>query len=129
MDGSTTPLEGTDSEVRLQFDGFDEVEVASGYSLTQAFYTGSFRLVGADGKTYVGRFMELMCSSGDFTNYASGNPSTHITLYDEDPSYFAGQGIETIATPSKDAQKVLRDGQLLILRDGKTYNVLGTAIK
>ena len=129
MDGSTTPLEGTDSEVRLQFDGFDEVEVASGYSLTQAFYTGFFRLVGEDGKTYVGRFMELMCSSGDFTNYASGNPSNHITLYDEDPSYFAGQGIETIATPSKDARKVLRDGQLLILRDGKTYNVLGTAIK
>ncbi|MBQ7996563.1 MAG: fibronectin type III domain-containing protein [Paludibacteraceae bacterium] len=122
-------VQGTESEVRLQFDGYDEVEVSSGYSLTQAFYTGSFRLVGDDGKTYVGRFMELMCSSGDFTNYASGNPSNHITLYDEDPSYFAGQGIETIATPSKDAQKVLRDGQLLILRDGKTYNVLGTAIK
>lgn len=121
-------VQGTESEVRLQFDGYDEVEISSGYSLTQAFYTGSFRLVGDDGKTYVGRFMELMCSSGDFTNYASGNPSNHITLYDEDPSYFT-QGIESVATPSNDARKVLRDGQLLILRDGKTYNVLGTAIK
>lgn len=29
---------------------------------------------------------------------------------------------------SEDVQKVIRDGQLLIIRDGKTYNVLGTTL-
>lgn len=130
MDGSTTPLEGTDSEVRLQFDGFDEVEVASGYSVTQAFYTGSFRLVGTDGKTYVGKFMELMCSSGDFTNYASGNPSNHITLYDEDPDYIPYQDIENIAVPTDKAEKVFHNGQLYIVRpDGAIYNATGAKVK
>ena len=122
-------IQGTESEVRLQFDGYDEVEVSSGYSLTQAFYSGSFRLVDENGKTYVGRFMELMCSSGDYTNYASGNPSNHITLYDEDPSYFAGQGIEEIVAGSQNGKKVLHNGQLLIIRDGKAYNALGTLVK
>jgi hypothetical protein len=130
MDGSTTPLEGTDSEVRLQFDGFDEVEVASGYSVTQAFYTGSFRLVGTDGKTYVGKFMELMCSSGDFTNYASGNPSNHITLYDEDPDYIPYQDIENIAVPTDKAEKVFHNGNLYIVRpDGAIYNATGAKVK
>lgn len=126
-DGS---LEGTESEVRLQFDGFDEEEISSGYSVTQAYYTGSFRLVGTDGKTYIGRFMELKCSSGDFTNYAHGNPSNPITLYDEDPSYFDQfEGIEEIVATGQNGKKVLHDGQLLIIRDGKAYNVLGTPVK
>ena len=123
-------IQGTESEVRLQFDGYDEVEVVSGYSVTQAYYTGSFRLVDENGKTYIGRFMELMCSSGDFTNYAAGNPSNHITLYDEDPSYFdPTEGIEEIVAGSQNGKKVLYNGQLLIIRDGKAYNVLGTLVK
>ena len=123
-------IQGTESEVRLQFDGYDEEEVTSGYTVTQAFYTGSFRLVGEDGKTYVARFMELMCKSGDFTNYAHGNPSNHIVLYDEDPSYFDPfEGIEEIVATGQNGKKVLHDGQLLIIRDGKAYNVLGTPVK
>ena len=123
-------IQGTESEVRLQFDGYDEEEVTSGYTVTQAFYTGSFRLVGEDGKTYIGRFMELKCSSGDFTNYAHGNPSNPITLYDEDPSYFDQfEGIEEIVATGQNGKKVLHDGQLLIIRDGKAYNVLGTPVK
>ena len=37
------------------------------------------------------------------------------------------QGVEDLSTNNKrPTTKILRDGQLLILRDGKTYNVLGT---
>ena len=126
---SNDTISGVESEVRLQFDGYDEVEVASGYSVTQAFYTGSFRLVDEDGKTYVGRFMEQMCSSGDYTNYAHGNPSNHITLYDEDPSYFEGEGIEEVAAATPSGKKVLYNGQILIIRDGKAYNMLGTLVR
>ena len=120
-------IQGTDSEVRLRFDGYDEVEITDSYTVTQAFYSGSFRLVDENGKTYIGRFMELMCSSGDYTNYASGNPSNHITLYDEDPSYF--QGLEEVVAATPNGKKVLYNNQLLIIRDGKAYNVLGTLVK
>ena len=127
LEGSNTPLEGTDSEVRLTFDAFDEVQVTESYVLTKAFYTGSFRLLGTDGKTYVGRFMEMECSSGDFTNYYYGNPVQSITLYDEDPSYF--QGLEEVVAATPNGKKVLYNNQLLIIRDGKAYNVLGTLVK
>jgi hypothetical protein len=74
--------------------------------------------------------MEQMCKSGDFTNYAHGNPSNHIVLYDEDPSYFDPfEGIEEIVAAGQNGKKVLHDGQLLIIRDGKAYNVLGTPVK
>ena len=129
-DGSVPTIQGIDSEVRLQFDGFDEIDVTDTYSVTQAFYTGFFRLVGDDGKTYVGRFMELMCESADFTNYYYGNATNHITLSDEDPDYDPySQGIEEIIANTKDGQKVLRNGQLLIIRDGKAFNALGAQIK
>ena len=120
-------IQGTDSEVRLQFDGYDEVEITDSYTVTQAFYSGSFRLVDENGKTYIGRFLELMCSSGDYTNYAAGNPSNHITLDDEDPSYF--QGLEEVVAATPNGKKVLYNNQLLIIRDGKAYNVLGTLVK
>ena len=124
---SNDSILGVDSEVRLSFDGYDEVEVTSTYSVTKAFYTGSFRVVDENGKTYIGRFMELECSSGDFANYAYGNAVQSITLYNEDPSYF--QGIEEVAAATPNGKKVLYNGQILIIRDGKAYNMLGTMVK
>lgn len=123
-------IQGKKSEIRLQFDGYDEVEVTSSYIVTQAFYTGSFRLEDEDGQVYVARFMELMCSSGD-SNALYGNPSNHITLENEDPSYFdGGQGIEDIVITEKEgAQKLLHDGQLFIIRDGRIFNAQGTLVK
>ena len=44
----------------------------------------------------------------------------------EDP---VAEGIESVQSSAVSSQKILRNGQLLILRDGKTYNVLGTLIK
>lgn len=123
-------LEGTESEVRLTFDGFDEVEVTESYSVTNAFYTGSFRLVDTDGKTYVGRFMELECNSGGFTNYYYQNPVEHITLSDEDPDYDPYQSIEDINVEGNEGtRKLLIDGQLYIIRENAIYNVSGLRVK
>jgi hypothetical protein len=36
-----------------------------------------------------------------------------------------GAAVEQVAGPEATAQKRLRDGQLIILRDGKEYNALG----
>lgn len=39
------------------------------------------------------------------------------------------EGIESVQSSVVSSQKILRNGQLLILRDGKTYNVLGTRVE
>lgn len=48
--------------------------------------------------------------------------------------YYFGTGVTTdvehtsIASPTPDSQKVLRDGQLIILRDGIEYSIMGTPL-
>lgn len=116
----------TDAEVRLQFDGYDEEKYESGYTL--AYYTGSFRLVGNDGKTYIAKFMEQFCYSGNYDMYEAGNAS-YEGMYDEDPTYDPFQGIEEVVAATPNGKKVLYNNQLLIIRDGKAYNVLGTLVK
>lgn len=117
---------GTDAEVRLTFDGYDDEKYESGYVL--AYYTGSFRLVGNDGKTYVAKFMEQFCYSGNFDQYNAGNAS-YEGMYDEDPDYDPFRAIENIVVPAEGVQKILHNGQLYILRDGKIYNAVGTLVK
>ncbi len=38
-------------------------------------------------------------------------------------------GVDEIANGKSQTIKVIRDGQLLIIRDGKTYNVVGTVVR
>lgn len=117
----------TDAEVRLQFDGYDDEKYMEGYVL--AYYTGSFRLVGKDGKTYVSKFMEQFCYSINFDQYNAGNTS-YEGMYDEDPDYDPYHGIEDIQTPEKQATKVLHNGTLYIATpDGAIYNATGIRVK
>jgi hypothetical protein len=61
--------------------------------------------------------------SGGATKIYLYSTNKNIYVYGIDVAYSA-TGIETAQTKNA-AQKVLRNGQILILRDGKTYNVLG----
>ena len=118
---------GTDAEVRLQFDGYDEEKAESGYRY--GYYTGSFRIVGKNGTTYVAKFMELFCNS---FNYSTVNAvyRDHKGMWDEDPDYVLPFGIEEIRLDeTTNGQKFLIDGQLIIVRDGKAFNALGTRVK
>ena len=36
--------------------------------------------------------------------------------------------VDNIQSPTANSQKFIRDGQLLILREGKTYNVMGVEV-
>ena len=42
---------------------------------------------------------------------------------------YVGTSVETIITSNTNASKLIQDGQLFILRDGKTYNVMGMEVK
>ena len=41
---------------------------------------------------------------------------------------YVSTSVETIITPNTNASKLIQDGQLFILRDGKTYNAMGVEV-
>ena len=120
----------TDAEVRIQFVAYDDEKAASGYRY--GYYTGQFRLVGEDGKTYVGKFMETFCNSFNYST-AGSSIRDHKGMWDEDPDYIAPEqqqeGLESIHPSADSIRKVLIDGQIYILRGGAMYNLNGIRIR
>lgn len=122
----------TDAEVRLQFVGYDDDKAAQG-AYRYGYYTGQFRIVTEDGKTYVGKFMETFCNSYNYST--AGSIRDHKGMWDEDPDYVAPE-LQAIDQPTSAsslkgrANKILRDGQLYIVRpDGAIYNATGVRVK
>ena len=116
----------TDAEVRLQFVAYDDEKAESGYRY--GYYTGQFRLVTEDGKTYVGKFMELFCNSYSYSTAGTGLYD-HRGMWDEDPDYVVPFGIEDIVVPAEGTHKILHDGQLFIIRENAIYNVTGLRVR
>jgi hypothetical protein len=65
-------------------------------------------------------------------------PDNAVEAYKADPYWQefniigksnAPSAVDNISSPNADTNKLLRNGQLLILRDGKTYNVMGAEVK
>ena len=116
----------TDAELRLQFDGYDEEKAEQG-PYRYGYYTGSFRLVGEDGKTYVGKIFEQFCNSFNFSTYSSIRD--HVGMWDEDPDYIPEQGIESIQPSDVRSQKVIENGVLYLIYNGAKYNIQGVRVK
>lgn len=120
----------TDAEVRIRFVAYDDEKAASGYRY--GYYTGQFRLVGEDGNTYVGKFMETFCNSFNYST-AGSSIRDHKGMWDEDPDYIAPEqpheGLESILPSADSIRKVLIDGQIYILRGGAVYNLNGIRIR
>ena len=116
----------TDAELRLQFDGYDEEKAEQG-PYRYGYYTGSFRIVGADGKTYVGKIFEQFCNSFNFSTYSTIRD--HVGMWDEDPDYIPEQGIESIQNSDIRTQKVIENGVLYLIYNGAKYNIQGVRVK
>lgn len=61
-------------------------------------------------------------------------PGSNFTMPAEDVELVAvwgekQQGVERVNSTEHRARKILRDGQLIILRDGKEYNIMGGRVK
>ena len=119
----------TDAELRLQFVAYDDDKAAQG-GYRYGYFTGQFRLVTTDGKTYVGKFMELFCNSFNYST-AGSSIRDHKGLWDEDPDYVVPyQGIEEISQePTANSQKLFIDGNIYILRDNVIYDIRGQRVK
>ena len=122
----------TDAEVRIQFVAYDDDKAAQG-GYRYGYYTGQFRIVAEDGKTYVGKFMEIFCNSYNYST--AGSIRDHKGMWDEDPDYIAPEQ-QAIDQPTSAfslkgrANKILRDGQLYIVRpDGAIYTVTGVRVR
>ena len=114
--------------LKYGLDGFDEEMAEAGYRY--AYYTGKFRLVGEDGKTYVGNFLELFCNSYNWSTYSS-SVRDHKGMWDEDPTQQPPQdGLEDVVLDSDDAvRKVILNGQLYIIRGNAIYNANGLRVR
>lgn len=114
-----------DVELKLQFDGMDEEYYP--------YYTGSFRFVGEDGKTYIGKFFEQQCRAYTYASISTGTLEGLI-MWDEDPNANPGedpwiQGLESVV-PAEQATKLLHHGTLfIVMPDGKIYNANGLRVR
>ena len=81
-------------------------------------------IIGVDGN---GKTALLCAYHNDVCHYTTDNPNyTPLgCVYNEGDVINAVEYV-SVSTPS--VQKIIKDGQLLILRDGKTYNVMGVEV-
>ena len=99
------------------------VSAKAGYTITKIQYNLSSGMFGVGGTDDEAPF-EIMIGSGktlikiEVYGYESGSSEP------ETPT-----AIESHQQSTVSVQKLLRDGQLLIIRDGKTYNVVGTVVR
>lgn len=98
-----------------------EVDVANfdmskAVTLASMFY-GCSSLVGGNGTA---------CDGESIVSQAYARPDEK-----DKPGYFTSskQGLESIQHAAGRSQKILRDGILLIERNGKTFNTLGTEVR
>lgn len=118
----------TDAELRLQFVAYDDDKAAQG-GYRYGYYTGQFRIVAEDGKTYVGKFMEMFCNSYNYST-AGSSIRDHKGLWDEDPDYVVPyQGIESVQDSEPGIQKILIDGNIYIVRENAIYTIQGVRVK
>ena len=117
----------TNAELRLTFEGYNDDAAQQGYRY--AYFSGQYTFTGTDGKTYVGKFLNLFCDSQSYASLTGQSSKDHVGLWDEDPDYNPLQDIESVSAKTGESAKVLKDGQLLIIRDGKTYNAFGVRVE
>ena len=95
-----------------------------------------FRLINDD------RTLIPTCYLGEFLVCASRNGQMLYSIDKEEKQRYGAAckclsagaedpetDIEVITTPTPTTQKIIRDGQLYIIKDGKTYNVMGVEVK
>ena len=82
-------------------------------------FRGCSKLVGGNGTAFSEEH-----TSGAYARPDGGEPS---------PGYFTAgewQGVESISQePKAKSQKLIKDGQMLIIKGDKTFNVLGSEIQ
>lgn len=122
----TAPAIGTNVDLKLNFQGFDfEMEQLGKYD---AVYSGfcDVTVSGTKYRIHINNLVSPACNMSYFV--AEGEVELeYYDMIDEDPSSL---GIEEINIETGEgARKMLIDGHLYIIRDGKAYNIQGARVK
>ncbi len=131
QDRSGNTLQTYSGEFRTQ--STDDRTVTVEYDAAQGQVTGA-------GTYLVGDTVTLTATPNDgyrfvrWSNEVEDNPytfviSNNVTLSAEFEAVIHSAVENTSPSQQSDTHKLLRNGQLLILRDGKTYNIMGAEIK
>ena len=80
----------------------------------------------ADVAVKVGDFVEVV---GTLVNYNGLLPEVYPGIYTIVNEPGSPTGTSDILSPTSNTQKLVKDGQLLIIHDGKTYTVMGAEVK
>ena len=110
-------------EYANQEEVFQKIWIEGVGSIDGIIHNNSIICVGGNGV----RVLLCAYSDGDCV-YTTDNPkyTPYGCVYNE------GDVINTVTsvvTPASSVKKIIKEGQLLILRDGKTYNVMGMEVK
>lgn len=112
-----------DVQLQLNFAGFYQPFVSQGYHY--GTYTGSFKFIGENGKTYVASFNSMLCNSYTYATLTLENAKKeYVGMYGED----VPNKLDNLSETSQ-PQKVFENGNVYILRNGKRYNMMGAQVK
>ncbi|MBO4666419.1 MAG: hypothetical protein J5612_06050, partial [Paludibacteraceae bacterium] len=114
-----------DAELKLTFECYHGGYLAQGYRY--GIYSGSYSMSCKNGKTYVAQFTDLLCNSQSYESLIGEAAQDHIAMWDEDPDPLSA--VESVQMSEISCQKVFRNGQLILIRDGKKYNVVGSVLE
>ncbi len=124
----------TGKVANIVMDRDDETKYNSRGNFDLEDETGSVYIYGlltADGQS--GKFIEMDIDEGDiltlkaiYTEY-QGNPQAANAIYVSHEKA-QGTGISNTAVEAK-AQKIIRDGQIYIVKDGQLFNLVGASVK
>ena len=134
-----TLLDGNEYKM-WEFDSFDFYIETLGWISSKDYRSGDyFRLIEepyADGTAFP------TCYLGEFIVCVSRNGQMLYSIDEEEKQRYGAAckclsagaenpetNIETITTPTPTTQKIIHNGQLYIIRDGKTYNIMGVEIE
>lgn len=127
-------LQATDARMKLEFEGFDTEYVMAGYSIP--YYSGEFFMTCSDGKNYYGKINSLICPAFPWEEMSSSSKNIISMLGEDgsavipsDPVIPGDQGLEGVQNTEYRVQKLMENGQVVIVREGVKYNVLGGRIK
>ena len=133
-----TLLDGNEYKM-WEFNSFDFYIETLGWISSKDYRSGDYfrlieepedRLIETCG--YLGEFLVCVSRNGQMLysidqeeKQRYGAACKCLSAGAEDPE----TNIETITTPTPTTQKIIRDGQLYIIRDGKTYNIMGVEVE
>ena len=123
-------LTAVDASLTLGFEDYDQEYFDQGYRYGR--YSGMFTMRLEDGTVYAGRFNDIFCDSYNaaYLFDPDNEQKYHVGMWGEEGyTPEPPQGVERIQQSAFSIQKILRDGQILILRGDQTFTITGQKVK